>query len=68
MADEGITFMDAHSSSAVCTPTRYGVLTGRYNWRSRLARGVLNGTSEHLIPAERATVATCLRRLDIIPK
>ena len=41
MADEGITFMDAHSSSAVCTPTRYGVLTGRYNWRSRLARGVL---------------------------
>ena len=44
MADEGITFMDAHSSSAVCTPTRYGVLTGRYNWRSRLARGVLSGT------------------------
>ena len=32
MADEGITFMDAHSSSSVCTPTRYGVLTGRYNW------------------------------------
>ena len=50
MADEGINFMDAHSSSAVCTPTRYGVLTGRYNWRSRLARGVLSGTSEHLIP------------------
>jgi arylsulfatase A len=57
MADEGITFLDAHSSSAVCTPTRYGVLTGRYNWRSRLARGVLSGTSNHLIPAERATVA-----------
>ena len=62
MADEGITFMDAHSSSAVCTPTRYGVLTGRYNWRSRLARGVLSGTSEHLIPAERATVAHLLKR------
>jgi len=57
MANEGITFLDAHSSSAVCTPTRYGVLTGRYNWRSRLARGVLSGTSDHLIPAERATVA-----------
>jgi arylsulfatase A len=40
MADEGITFLDAHSSSAVCTPTRYGVLTGRYNWRSRLARSI----------------------------
>ena len=61
MANEGITFLDAHSPSAVCTPTRYGVLTGRYNWRSRLARGVLSGTSEHLIPADRATVAHLLR-------
>ena len=61
MADEGITFLDAHSSSAVCTPTRYGVLTGRYNWRSRLARGVLSGTSEHLIPADRPTVAHLLK-------
>ncbi|MEM7476223.1 MAG: sulfatase-like hydrolase/transferase, partial [Planctomycetota bacterium] len=61
MADQGITFLDAHSSSAVCTPTRYGVLTGRYNWRSRLAKGVLNGTSDHLIPAGRATVAHMLR-------
>lgn len=62
MADEGITFMDAHSPSAVCTPTRYGVLTGRYNWRSRLAKGVLSGTSQHLIPAERPTVAHMLRK------
>ena len=62
MANEGITFLDAHSSSAVCTPTRYGLLTGRYNWRSRLARGVLSGTSDHLIPAERATVAHLLKR------
>ena len=62
MADEGITFLDAHSSSAVCTPTRYGVLTGRYNWRSRLARGVLSGTSNHLIPAERETVAHLLKK------
>jgi arylsulfatase A len=61
MADEGMTFLDAHSSSSVCTPTRYGLLTGRYNWRSRLARGVLNGASEHLIPAERATVAHMLK-------
>ena len=61
MADEGITFLDAHSPSAVYTPTRYGVLTGRYNWRSRLARGVLSGTSDHLIPADRPTVAHLLR-------
>ena len=62
MAKEGITFQDAHSPSAVCTPTRYGVLTGRYNWRSRLAKGVLKGTSKHLIPADRPTVAHMLRK------
>jgi len=56
MAASGMTFMDAHSTSAVCTPTRYGLLTGRYNWRSRLAKGVLNGNSGHLIPADRATI------------
>ena len=56
MADDGLTFLDAHTSSSVCTPTRYGLLTGRYNWRSRLARGVLNGKSEHLIPADRPTL------------
>ena len=61
MAQQGITFLDAHSPSAVCTPTRYGVLTGRYNWRSRLAKGVLGGTSKHLIPADRPTVAHLLR-------
>ena len=56
MADDGLTFLDAHTPSSVCTPTRYGLLTGRYNWRSRLARGVLNGRSEHLIPADRPTL------------
>ncbi|HCC20680.1 MAG TPA: hypothetical protein DEP88_05470, partial [Verrucomicrobiales bacterium] len=61
MADEGMTFLDAHTSSSVCTPTRYGLLTGRYNWRSRLKKGVLNGTSNHLIPADRATVAHLLK-------
>ena len=50
MANEGLTFLDAHTPSSVCTPTRYGLLTGRYNWRSRLTQGVLSGTSSHLIP------------------
>ena len=53
--------MDAHSSGRL-PAHRYGVLTGRYNWRSRLARGVLSGTSNHLIPAERATVAHLLKK------
>ena len=61
MADEGMTFLDAHTPSAVCTPTRYGLLTGRYNWRSRLSRGVLGGTSEHLIPADRPTLGHLMR-------
>lgn len=41
IAKEGIRFTDAHSGSAVCTPTRYGLLTGRYAWRSRLQSGVM---------------------------
>ena len=36
IAREGMRFTDAHTGSAVCSPTRYGVLTGRYSWRSRL--------------------------------
>jgi len=62
LADDGLTFLDAHTTSSVCTPTRYGLLTGRYNWRSRLSRGVLSGRSEHLIPAERATLGHLLRK------
>ena len=61
LASEGMIFTDAHSNSAVCTPTRYGVLTGRYCWRSRLKRGVLNGYSEPLIEAGRLTVPSLLR-------
>ncbi len=61
MADQGLTFLDAHTPSSVCTPTRYGLLTGRYNWRSRLARGVLGGRSEHLIPAQRPTLGHLMR-------
>jgi len=61
MAREGMRMTDAHTPSAVCTPTRYGVLTGRYCWRSRLKRGVLNGYGTPLIEKERPTVASFLR-------
>ncbi len=60
LAEDGMKFTDAHSSSSVCTPTRYSVLTGRYNWRSELKRGVLYGYSEALIEPERSTVASLL--------
>jgi arylsulfatase A len=62
MAAEGMKFTDAHTSSAVCTPTRYGILTGRYNWRSRLKASVLGGKSKALIPNSRTTVASLLKK------
>jgi len=62
LAAEGMRFTDAHSSSSVCTPTRYAILTGRYNWRSRLQQGVLWGWSHRLIEPGRMTVASFLKR------
>jgi len=62
IAEEGMHFTDAHSYSGVCTPTRYGVLTGRYCFRTRLASGVLGGHDASLIEPGRETVATLLGR------
>lgn len=62
LANEGVLFTDAHTSSAVCTPTRYGILTGRYNWRSRLKKHVLSGYSKALIESDRLTVAELLQK------
>jgi arylsulfatase A-like enzyme len=62
LAAAGMRFTDAHSSSAVCSPTRYNVLTGRYNWRTRLQSGVLDGYSPPLIARDRLTVASFLKQ------
>lgn len=62
IAREGVIFTDAHTPSSVCTPTRYGTLTGRYNWRSKLQSGVLGGLSPRLIEEGRLTVAGLLRQ------
>ena len=62
LAAEGMTFTDGHTPSAVCTPTRYGLLTGRYCWRTRLKRGVQNGYGEPLIEEDRETIASMLGR------
>src|SRR6184192_491571 len=61
-AEQGVRFTDMHSPSSVCTPTRYGILTGRYCWRSRLKSGVLQGYSPSLIEAGRLTVPAMLRQ------
>ena len=57
---QGMRFTDAHSPSSLCTPTRYGLLTGRYCWRSRLKSGVLNGESPNLIEPGRPTLPSVL--------
>ncbi|MCO8120526.1 arylsulfatase [Stieleria sp. TO1_6] len=64
LAREGMIFEDGHSSSSVCTPTRYSVLTGRYHWRTHLQRGVLGGFSKPLISEDRLTVASMLKDRD----
>ena len=61
LASQGVRFTDMHSPSSVCTPTRYGILTGRYCWRSRLKKGVLQGYSPNLIEPGRLTVASMLK-------
>jgi arylsulfatase A len=61
LAREGMRFTDAQSSSGVCTPTRYALLTGRYHWRTRLQSGVLGGFSRPLIAADRLTIAGLLQ-------
>lgn len=61
LAAQGMRFTDMHSPSSVCTPTRYGILTGRYSWRTRLKSGVLNGRSPNLIEPGRMTVASMLK-------
>lgn len=62
LACDGMRFSDAHTPSSVCTPTRYGVLTGRYSWRSRLKQGVLLGISPALIEPGRLTIASLLKK------
>lgn len=62
LAAAGTRFTDAHAPSAVCTPSRYGVLTGRYCWRTRLKEGVTGGYAAPLIEKERLTVASLLKQ------
>ncbi|MEI8235104.1 MAG: arylsulfatase [Verrucomicrobiota bacterium] len=58
LAAQGLRFTDGHSSAGACTPSRYSILTGRYDWRSRLQRGVLGGFGTPLIPPSRLTIAS----------
>lgn len=62
LAKEGMKFVDSHATSALCTPSRYGLLTGRYNWRSRLKSSVIPGDSQTLIEKDRETLAHLMKK------
>lgn len=66
LAEDGMRFEDAHTNSAVCTPSRYGILTGRYAWRTRLKRGVLKepNNNKPLIQPDRLTLAGLLNKFN----
>lgn len=57
LAKNGMIFTDAHSSSALSTPSRYSILTGRYSWRTYLKKGAFDGYAKPLIEKERKTIA-----------
>ncbi|MFT5464965.1 MAG: arylsulfatase A [Verrucomicrobiales bacterium] len=61
LAQQGMIFTDAHGGSSVCSPTRYGIMTGRYSWRTRLQKGVVTGFAPCLIDKDRPTVASFLK-------
>jgi len=62
LAEQGMMFRDAHTSSSVCTPSRYSILTGRYAFRSSLKKGVLGGYSPALIEDDRFTIADLAKK------
>jgi arylsulfatase A len=61
IANEGVVFTDGHSSDAVCSPSRYTLLTGRYSWRTSLKKGVLGADGPCLIEKDRMTIASMLK-------
>jgi arylsulfatase A len=61
LAEQGMRFTNASTPASICTPTRYGFLTGRYPWRSPLKFGVTNPVDELLPDTERVTIADWLK-------
>jgi arylsulfatase A-like enzyme len=62
LAARGLRFTDAHTSSGVCSPTRYALLKGHYHWRSRLQTGIVGYLEEPLIALDRLTLAGLLKQ------
>ena len=62
LAAQGMRFTDGHSSSGVCSPSRYTLLTGRYHWRTRLQNGIVGVFGEPLIAQDRMTIGTLAKQ------
>ena len=62
LAEEGVRFTDAHSCCALCSPTRYGILTGRFYWRTHKKHSLVMPYDPPVIPPERLTWARFMRR------
>ena len=62
LAAQGMRFTDAHSSSGVCSPSRYTLLTGRYHWRSRLQKGIVALWEKPLIAPDRLTLGSLAKQ------
>jgi arylsulfatase A len=62
LASQGMTFTDCHAAASVCSPSRYGILTGRYCWRTQLQQSALPGDAPPLIAPDRLTVASLLKQ------
>jgi len=58
IASEGMRFTDGHSSSGVCSPSRYTLLTGRYHWRTPLKKGIVGVWESPLIEPDRLTIGS----------
>jgi arylsulfatase A-like enzyme len=62
LAEQGVRFVDAHSPSTICSPSRYGILTGRYPWRTGLRRGNPPVGAQPWIEEGRIALPEMLRR------
>ena len=62
LAAQGMRFTDGHSSSGVCSPSRYTLLTGRYHWRTRLQKGIVGVFGEPLIAPDRMTIGSLAKQ------
>ena len=59
LAREGLSFTDGHSSSGICTPSRYALLTGRHHWRD--FHGIVNAFGKSVFKKERLTLPELLQ-------